>query len=95
MEKISECANKSANRKYEVKEIGQVAEIIKLIKTNPESRRMVITAWGAGERIKSKLPPCHYTFVFNVTDGKLNCHLTQRSGDIALEFHLTLRAILY
>ena len=69
---------------YEVKEIDQVAEIIKLIKTNPESRRMVITAWEPGNALKSKLPPCHYTFVFNVTDGKLNCHLTQRSGDIAL-----------
>lgn len=70
--------------KYEVNEIDQIGEVIKLIKNNPDSRRMVISAWEPGNALFSKLPPCHYTFAFNVADGKLNCHLTQRSGDIAL-----------
>ena len=69
---------------YEVKEIDQIGEVIKLIKNTPESRRMVISAWEPGNALFSKLPPCHYTFAFNVSDGKLNCHLTQRSGDVAL-----------
>ncbi|HWP82988.1 MAG TPA: thymidylate synthase [Bacteroidota bacterium] len=73
-----------ATGKYEVKEIDQITEVLKLLKTNPSSRRMVVTAWEPGNALRSKLPPCHYTFVFNVQGNKLNCHLTQRSGDIAI-----------
>ncbi len=73
-----------ATGKYEVKEIDQIAEVIRLLKTTPDSRRMVISAWEPGNALFSKLPPCHYTFVFNVFSNTLNCHLTQRSGDIAL-----------
>jgi len=69
---------------YEVVEIDQIGKVIELLKTDPNSRRMVVTAWEPGNAFGSKLPPCHYTFVFNVQEGKLNCHLTQRSGDIAL-----------
>src|SRR3989339_34687 len=47
-------------------------------------RRMVVSAWHPGNAAESKLPPCHYTFCFSVLGNKLNCHLTQRSGDIAL-----------
>lgn len=50
----------------------------------PNSRRLVINAWHPSNAAISGLPPCHYTFVFNVQDGKLNSHLTQRSGDTAL-----------
>ncbi len=50
----------------------------------PESRRIVITAWHPANAAISKLPPCHFTWVMNVQDGKLNTHLTQRSGDTAL-----------
>ena len=62
----------------------QIGWVINEIKTNPNSRRMVVLAWHPANAVVSKLPPCHYTFTFNVNDGKLNCHLTQRSGDIAL-----------
>lgn len=50
----------------------------------PESRRLIIQAWHPSNAQVSSLPPCHYTFVFNVQGGKLNLHLTQRSADIAL-----------
>ncbi|MDY6766271.1 MAG: thymidylate synthase [Candidatus Nanohaloarchaea archaeon] len=50
----------------------------------PESRRLIVNAWHPANAAVSKLPPCHYTFAFNVQDGQLNLHLTQRSGDIAL-----------
>ncbi len=50
----------------------------------PESRRIVITAWHPANAAVSKLPPCHFTYVLNVQDGKINTHLTQRSADIAL-----------
>lgn len=81
-----------ATGQYEVKEIDQIAEVIRLLKTQPESRRMVVTAWEPGNALFSKLPPCHYTFAFNVFDNKLNCHLTQRSGDIALGIPFNIAA---
>ncbi|HSL87712.1 MAG TPA: thymidylate synthase [Ignavibacteriaceae bacterium] len=70
----------------------QVGWVINEIKQNPNSRRLVISAWHPANAVISKLPPCHYTFTFNVNDGKLNCHLTQRSGDIALGIPFNLAA---
>lgn len=70
----------------------QVGWVINEIKNNPNSRRLVISAWHPANAVVSKLPPCHYTFTFNVNDGKLNCHLTQRSGDIALGIPFNLAA---
>lgn len=70
----------------------QVGWVINEIKTNPNSRRLVISAWHPANAVISKLPPCHYTFAFNVNGGKLNCHLTQRSGDIALGIPFNLGA---
>jgi thymidylate synthase len=70
----------------------QIGWVIDQIKNNPNSRRMVVTAWHPANAVISKLPPCHYTFTFNVNDGKLNCHLTQRSGDIALGIPFNLAA---
>lgn len=66
------------------KEFDQIQNAIHLLKTQPESRRIVVSAWHPGLLGKMALPPCHVMFIFNVADGKLNCHLTQRSGDIAL-----------
>jgi thymidylate synthase len=77
---------------YEVVEIDQIGQVIELLKTDPTSRRMVVTAWEPGNAFSSKLPPCHYTFVFNVADGRLSCHLTQRSGDIAIGIPFNLAA---
>lgn len=70
----------------------QIGWVIDQIKNNPNSRRMVVTAWHPANAVISKLPPCHYTFTFNVVNGKLNCHLTQRSGDIALGIPFNLAA---
>lgn len=70
----------------------QVGWVINEIKQNPNSRRLVISAWHPANAVISKLPPCHYTFTFNVNNGKLNCHLTQRSGDIALGIPFNLAA---
>jgi thymidylate synthase len=66
------------------KEFDQIQRAIHLIKTNPDSRRIVVSAWHPGLLDEMALPPCHIMYIFNVSDGKLNCHLTQRSGDIAL-----------
>lgn len=70
----------------------QLGWVINEIKNNPHSRRLVVNAWHPANATISKLPPCHYTFTFNVNDGKLNCHLTQRSGDIALGIPFNLAA---
>lgn len=77
---------------YEVVEVDQIASVIELLKTDPNSRRMVVTAWEPGNALNSKLPPCHYTFAFNVQGNRLNCHLTQRSGDIAIGIPFNLAA---
>jgi len=81
---------------YEVVEIDQIGKVIELLRTDPNSRRMVVTAWEPGNAFSSKLPPCHYTFAFNVHGNRLSCHLTQRSGDIALgvPFNLAAYALL-
>ncbi len=79
-----------------VEEIDQIAYVIKEIKRNPNSRRLVVSAWDPGNAQRSKLPPCHYSFVLQVLDSRLNCHLSQRSGDVALgiPFNLACYATL-
>ncbi|MGA9115748.1 MAG: thymidylate synthase [Bacteroidota bacterium] len=81
---------------WEVTEVDQIARVLGILKTDPSSRRMVVTAWEPGNALASRLPPCHYTFVFNVQEDRLNCHLTQRSGDIAIgvPFNLAAYALL-
>lgn len=78
------------------KEFDQVERAIEMLKNNPNSRRIVVSAWHPGLLKKMALPPCHLMYIFNVADGKLNCHLTQRSGDIALgiPFNLACYAAL-
>ena len=85
-------AQKDENGNWVVKEVDQIKYVIDEIRRNPNSRRLVVSAWEPGNAITSKLPPCHYTFTFNVSAGKLNCHLTQRSGDIALGIPFNLAA---
>lgn len=80
-------------------QIQYVIDTLKEIKKNPETRnlrRLVVSAWHPANAAESKLPPCHYTFCFSVVGNKLNCHLTQRSGDIALgiPFNLACYSLL-
>ncbi len=66
------------------KKIDQISNVIEQIKRNPDSRRLIVSAWNVGEVDKMKLPPCHAFFQFYVADGKLSCQLYQRSADIFL-----------
>lgn len=85
-------AQKDENGEWKVVEVDQIRYVIDEIKRNPNSRRLVVTAWEPGNATTSKLPPCHYTYAFHVANGKLNCHLTQRSGDVALGIPFNLAA---
>jgi len=84
------------NGEFSKSHINQIDEVINLIKHSPNSRRMIVTAWNPSVLDEIALPSCHAFFIFNVTNGKLNCHLTQRSGDIALgiPFNLACYATL-
>src|SRR6187397_2315344 len=64
--------------------IDQITNVIDQIKKNPDSRRLIVSAWNVGEIDKMKLPPCHAFFQFYVAEGKLSCQLYQRSADIFL-----------
>lgn len=61
--------------------IDQITDLINQIKSNPDSRRLIVSAWNVGQLKNMALPPCHYTFQFYVSEGKLSCMLTQRSAD--------------
>lgn len=64
--------------------IDQIAQVVDQIKTNPDSRRLIVSAWNVSEVPKMKLPPCHCFFQFYVANGTLSCQLYQRSADIFL-----------
>ena len=64
--------------------IDQISDVIEQIKTNPNSRRLIVSAWNVGELDKMALPPCHLLFQFYVCDGELSCQLYQRSADLFL-----------
>jgi len=74
----------------------QIKSVIEQIKTNPDSRRLIVNAWNVGELDKMALPPCHMFFQFYVADGKLSCQLYQRSADIFLgvPFNIASYALL-
>ena len=74
----------------------QIQYVVDTLNESPNSRRLVVSAWHPANAAVSTLPPCHYTFVFNVQGDQLNCHLTQRSGDIALgvPFNIAAYALL-
>lgn len=66
------------------KGIDQIADVIDQIRTNPDSRRLLVNAWNVGELDQMALPPCHFAFQFYVANGKLSCQLYQRSADVFL-----------
>jgi thymidylate synthase len=76
--------------------IDQIAQVVEQIKNNPDSRRLIVSAWNVADVDKMKLPPCHAFFQFYVADGKLSCQLYQRSADIFLgvPFNIASYALL-
>jgi thymidylate synthase len=76
--------------------IDQVTQVVEAIKKNPDSRRLIVSAWNVADVDQMKLPPCHAFFQFYVADGKLSCQLYQRSADIFLgvPFNIASYALL-
>ena len=78
------------------KTIDQIGNVIQMIRRNPDSRRLIVTAWNPADVDKMALPPCHCLFQFYVADGRLSCQLYQRSADVFLgvPFNIASYALL-
>ncbi|MDX5323058.1 MAG: thymidylate synthase, partial [Exiguobacterium sp.] len=76
--------------------VDQLAQVIEQIKTNPDSRRLIVSAWNPGQLEDMALPPCHLLFQFYVANGKLSCQLYQRSADtfLGVPFNIASYALL-
>jgi thymidylate synthase len=81
---------------YDGGHIDQIAEIVQQIKTNPDSRRLLVSAWNVADIKNMNLPPCHILFQFYVAEGKLSCQLYQRSADtfLGVPFNIASYALL-
>ena len=76
--------------------IDQISQLIEQIRTHPDSRRLIVSAWNVADVPRMKLPPCHLLFQFYVADGRLSCQLYQRSADVFLgvPFNIASYALL-
>ncbi len=76
--------------------IDQVGRVVEQIRSRPESRRLIVSAWNVGELERMALPPCHLLFQFHVAEGRLSCQLYQRSADVflGLPFNIASYALL-
>lgn len=76
--------------------IDQMSEVLELIRTNPDSRRLIVSAWNVADLPRMALPPCHLLFQFYVAEGRLSCQLYQRSADVFLgvPFNIASYALL-
>lgn len=79
---------------YDNQGFDQLSDIVRQIKNDPNSRRMIISLWNPPDNSKIALPPCHILYQFTVTNGKLSCHLYQRSWDTMLGWNTTTAALL-
>lgn len=81
---------------YHREHVDQIAQVIEMIKTSPDSRRIIVSAWNVADIDRMALPPCHSFFQFYVINGRLDCQLYQRSADIALgvPFNIASYALL-
>jgi thymidylate synthase len=77
-------------------QVDQITQLIEQIKKNPDSRRLIVSAWNVGQIEQMALPPCHLLFQFYVADGRLSCQLYQRSADVFLgvPFNIASYALL-
>ena len=78
------------------RKIDQISDVIERIKTNPDSRRLIVSAWNVADLNKMALPPCHLLFQFYVAEGRLSCQMYQRSADVFLgvPFNIASYALL-
>jgi thymidylate synthase len=76
--------------------VDQIGDLVERIKTDPDSRRLIVSAWNVGEVPRMALPPCHVMFQFYVAEGRLSCQLYQRSADVFLgvPFNIASYALL-
>ncbi|MBG90483.1 MAG: thymidylate synthase [Actinobacteria bacterium] len=87
---------KGSDGNYQASQVDQLAEVIDMIKTQPDSRRLIVSAWNVADVPQMALPPCHLLFQFYVCQGRLDCQLYQRSADVALgvPFNIASYALL-